>query len=257
MKKRLILIIITYSFISAQGVFAQDLYIGFSVNYMFGFSKSTSFGKFVDSYNKVFEADLTHKLNNIGSVYGYSFSFEGAISMFYGGLNIMHLNGKSYATFTNGLKRYFSLENSAWIIPIGFGNFVNNGGYFFGALGIGMSNMVMSSYARYADGTISMGNERVLNGAYKSSAILLAPEIQFGKSFGRVAAGLNIAYHFNTFSLGNSDYFNLDRDRMSSIPEDYENYLKNPNFGIVFDEVKFNFNGLIAGFNLKYNLAGN
>jgi len=251
-----IIIALTFSSVfTTNKVCGQDAYIGLSYQYIGGFSTGNSFGKFVDSYNAAFEGQLKNKLNNIGIVNGYSLSLEGMFG-FYTAVNMIHLSGSSYATFTEGIKRYFKLEQNIWNFPIGFGMFESNSAYVSGGIGIGFNSMVMTSYAEYLDGTQSMGNERILNGSYKSFAILWAPEFQFGKSFGNFAAGISLAYHFNTFSIGNSDYFNLDRNRMSSIPEDYQSYLNDPNFGIVFDEVKFNFHGLMLGISLKYNILG-
>ncbi|HPD65504.1 MAG TPA: hypothetical protein P5050_08060 [Bacteroidia bacterium] len=253
MKRKILLLLFLISISNIRQSIAQDIFGGVNLNLLTGYTSAGSFKKFIDSYNSILESDLKNKLNRTAFVSGYVVGVE-VNALLYGAINYMKLKGDFSATLNDGSKRVFKLEQSIWNVPIGFGRYESDGAYFSAGLGIGISNMIMSTFTKYVDGTVSMGNEKILNGTYNTSTFFLSPEVQIGVSAGNSVISLLLSYHFNTLSSGNVDFFNIDRERISGIPEDYNNFLNNPNFGFVDDPVKFNFNGLVIGLGLKYNL---
>ena len=221
-----ILIIVITNCLSAQSII--DVYGGFN----FGAFKNKSFNEFADSYNAYvgstnslvseFKPLRTASGFNIG-IAGYVYAVDGlAVGISY---NFMKLHAKSTAELTYGKRHIEQLVSC----PFNFGFPIKYGMIVFHPK-LGVTNSDFAVYMEYADGTISYGGEKQLNGQYSSFGFIgdislevdLAPEdspIALNVGFSvTMGGGFSESTEWNWARSFTSDYYPM------GLPLDYESW---------------------------------
>lgn len=154
-----------------------------------GVVKMPTFDEFATSFNLVNQADLSSELGSFGIARGFQ---VGATYMLTKGigfsLSYQQLRSNASASLKDGSAREFQLDV---FTPI-------NGGFLFRVKRfdiqprLGFCEAYMRTWTEYDDGTVSFGNERALNGTYRTfglfAGIDLAVRIKLSESM-QLSAG--------------------------------------------------------------------
>lgn len=130
-----------------------------------GAVKMPTFDEFATSFNTVNQADLSSELGSFGIARGFQVGGTYMLTKGIGfSLSYQQLRSNASARFTDGSSREFQLDV---FTPI-------NGGILFRVKRfdiqprLGFCEAYMRTWTEYEDGTVSFGNERALNGTYRT-----------------------------------------------------------------------------------------
>lgn len=164
-----------------------------------GFHRSKDWRTFSDSYlaslgTRVIDDDM-----KLGGCSGYTLGIDAiapktgywdGFSGLYAGFRMSELRSRASAKLIDGT-RQFEMRESSWYCPIGFGT-SEDGGFFAGSLGFGLSTARLVSMFEYPNGVQSIGTERPLNGVYSGSSFLFVPGMMVGFGGGKNDNGLKL-----------------------------------------------------------------
>lgn len=136
-----------------------------SGNTSMAFSKT--YKEFASSYNEHFIDDLDNNLSNRFQFNtGYTFGVGYGIYGHFFGLCYESIQSKNQASYSTGGKRIFESINNGLQLKGLFASSDDKGISLLGSVGIKMSRQIIVAKYEYADGTVSMGKDKSLNGEY-------------------------------------------------------------------------------------------
>jgi hypothetical protein len=259
MKIRVVLV----SFLLPALTWAQSG-VGLDFGFRSGPVRSPSMNQFIDSYNAAYSSILIEPYEGLGMTSGWSIGMDAGVSGAYGSLRFSNVSAKSEALYNAGGKRHFDLNQ--FITTVGFGTGVYQEAFDF-HIGVGMAvgKDVIRSYYEYADGTTSIGKDKLLNGIYEGLHFSYLAEAELAVGLG---GGFMVFTHFDyLFGSFAKIKFTLDEwhwDKSLDIyyvapqglPLDYNAWLAQQGAFTypVEDYVKSDMNGLRFEIGLRYQL---
>jgi len=209
----------------------DDMQTSLYFNYMGGVLKNPTFTNFARSYTNYQRnngVEIKHGLEKEPFASGFQFGAK----FFIFSVNYMRVSSTHYCESSNGNILYFKKHIST-PINVGFPFLIKDIISVHPKLGLGTS--YLESYFKYADGTISRGNETPFPGIYRA----YVPSFYFGLDLGgRINLSekhaLEFGISYDKFFGTSSDYRNDDEARFNSLfasqfqptwlPEDVEKF---------------------------------
>lgn len=160
MKKKILLI----GFIGFQlSTFSQ---MGFEVGFRSGKVSSKSLDEFTNTFNAYHQSIITEPLDDLGMTYGWGAGMDYEVGGFFGALRFSDVKANTQVTYNSGGIRHFDLSQFMSTVTCGFGKNLEEFAFHLG-VGMAVGKDVITSYYEYADGTMSIGKDKILNGVYE------------------------------------------------------------------------------------------
>lgn len=206
---------------------AQDTHLHLWGGPLAGAMNMSSFDAFGSSFNTVNQRDLTEDLGGLGFAVGGQLGATVMLTEHIGmSLSYQQHRSSASASFADGSSRHFRHD---LYTPI-------NGGFIIRAWHIdihprlGYCQANLRSWTEYADGTVSYGNERLLNGTFRTTGLFAGMDLG-----GRISLGekMDLCVGAAWYGVSGSEFIEPNTARAVdhetvypiSIPTDWQRWL--------------------------------
>jgi hypothetical protein len=201
-----------------------------------GTHRSKDWNTFSSSYRSFVGSNMVKDKLRLGFCKGFVFGVDAiapktgyweGFSGMYAGFRVAKLTSEASAKLNDGT-RYFEMQDNQWYVPIGFG-VSEKGGFFTGSLGFGVSTASLISTFEYPSGTLSIGQDRYLNGVFSGSSFIAVPGLMFGVGGGRdksikiyITGEVNYRFSFGSDKMQEKMYQNAALVEFGGLDSNYE-----------------------------------
>lgn len=191
--------------------------LGLEAGFRIGPVHGKTFSQFADTYSGYWSTLLEKPIKGLGMTNGWAAGIDYEISGVYSSLRISKVSAHESAKFISGGQRHFDFSQFLTTFTTGFGMQKEEGSFHVG-VGFALGTDRIETYYEYADGTISYGHDKTLNGIYQGMHFSYLADAGFAYTiFDGIMAYAQLDFLFGNFGKTEWELIEWHPDRQLDI----------------------------------------